>query len=407
MADPRVSVIIPAYNAARTLRQAVESVLAQTYRSFEVVVVDDGSTDGTAATLAGMPEAVKCFRQDNAERSIARNNAISHARGEILAFLDADDYWAPRKLERQMALLDANPKLDVVFSYAAAFDPANGRTLRVLGTDFTPRNGLGFDAFEDLALRTSLPALTVVARAARVAEAGFFDRDICDIEDWDLWLRLAVRCTMDLVPEVLAYYRLSGSFKPQRWADKGVPENRVRVLARALELARSVRAEPPTPELVSRALAATHIRAALIYAAADQPQSATESMRHAHQCSPELFTRDVDRLAYAIVDFALNIFDTWTPPHAATSFLDSLFGDWPIDLGNLKELERTVRRTVAAGHGFRAWAQGEPALARSCLVHALLKYPEVGRNRGLWSICMRSTLGLRPPDPLNGLMGSD
>ncbi len=120
--QPRVSVIIPAYNASATVCTAVDSALGQTFTNHEVIVVDDGSTDATRSRLDGYGSRIRYVYQQNQERSAARNNGIRHARGDLLAFLDADDYWAPHKLEKQVTLLDAHPDLGLVFSWAAAFD---------------------------------------------------------------------------------------------------------------------------------------------------------------------------------------------------------------------------------------------------------------------------------------------
>src|SRR5215212_10925703 len=100
---PLVSVIIPAYNAGRTITAAVGSVLAQTFRDYEIVVADDGSTDDTGQCVARFGERVTYLRQDNAGPASARNLALRHATGKYVAFLDADDVWLPRKLERQIA----------------------------------------------------------------------------------------------------------------------------------------------------------------------------------------------------------------------------------------------------------------------------------------------------------------
>jgi glycosyltransferase involved in cell wall biosynthesis len=117
---PTISVIIPVYNGERFLAEAIRSVLDQTLPPDEVIVVDDGSTDGSAA-LAGQVAGVLVLRQPNRGVAAALNLGISHARGDLLGFLDADDRWRPDKLERQVEVLRANPELDMVFGYAQQF----------------------------------------------------------------------------------------------------------------------------------------------------------------------------------------------------------------------------------------------------------------------------------------------
>src|ERR1051326_205992 len=103
---PQVSVIIPTYNSAHYLADAVESVLSQTFQDIEVLIIDDGSTDETETVIQRYGSLVRCFRQRNSGVAVARNRGIEESRGEYVAFLDADDTWLPHKLERQLAALD-------------------------------------------------------------------------------------------------------------------------------------------------------------------------------------------------------------------------------------------------------------------------------------------------------------
>ena len=125
VAMPRVSVITPAYNTANYVGHTVESVLAQTFRDFELIVVDDGSTDNTRAVLRPYVDAGRLtyIYQDNAERAVARNTGLRHATGEYLAFVDADDVWMPHKLQQQVDVLDAHPGVAIVYGAARYIDP--------------------------------------------------------------------------------------------------------------------------------------------------------------------------------------------------------------------------------------------------------------------------------------------
>jgi glycosyltransferase involved in cell wall biosynthesis len=120
-AEPLVSVIIPVYNSARYLGEAVGSVLAQTYRPLEVILVDDGSTDDSAEVARSFGDAVRLYSQANGGVAAARNRGLAMAAGELLAFLDADDFWSEEKLSRQTAVLLADPSLDVVFGHVRQF----------------------------------------------------------------------------------------------------------------------------------------------------------------------------------------------------------------------------------------------------------------------------------------------
>jgi glycosyltransferase involved in cell wall biosynthesis len=129
MSEQLVSVVIPAWNCAAFLGEAIASVLVQEGGPVEAVVVDDGSTDETAAVAAGFGEPVRVLRQAHAGSSAARNRGVAAARGGLLAFLDADDVWPPGKLSLQRAALDADPTLDMVFGHAVEFNDAGEEAL--------------------------------------------------------------------------------------------------------------------------------------------------------------------------------------------------------------------------------------------------------------------------------------
>src|SRR5256885_14948309 len=129
---PAVSVVIPAHNAAPWLGDTVRSVLAQTYRDFEVIVVNDGSTDSTGTVTASFGQRIRCVEQPNQGLPAARNTGIRHARGDWIAFLDADDLWLKDKLERQMSVLTEAQNLTWVYCDAYMFDDATGATTSTL-----------------------------------------------------------------------------------------------------------------------------------------------------------------------------------------------------------------------------------------------------------------------------------
>ena len=121
MDEPLISVVIPVFDAERTLGQAVASVLAQTHRALEVLVVDDGSTDGSAEVVRRISDArVRLVAEGHGGAAAARNAGVARARGALLAFLDADDLWDRRKLERQCSVLRAEPSIDMVFGHAVS-----------------------------------------------------------------------------------------------------------------------------------------------------------------------------------------------------------------------------------------------------------------------------------------------
>lgn len=204
---PLVSVIIPNYNYARYLAQAVDSALAQTYPSVEVVVIDDGSRDDSLEVLRGYGERVRWFAQTNAGVAAARNRGIEESRGEYLAFLDSDDVWLPEKLEKQMRRFLSDAELGLVHCGFVEIDAAGK-----LGEQHL--DGMeGRVAPELLLLQRPVilgggSAVVVTKSAAR--EVGGFDLRLPPAEDWEFYYRVARAYKVGFVPEVLMRYRDHG-----------------------------------------------------------------------------------------------------------------------------------------------------------------------------------------------------
>ena len=198
---PLVSVIIPTYNGACFLAQTIESVLAQTYPSLEVLVVDDGSTDATWAVTAGYGSRVRYVRQANAGTAAARNRGVVEARGEYVALLDHDDLWLPHKLERQLPFFAGDPAIGVVFAGIEFFRTRTGEVT----AQYFPGPELGP---HDLLAHRVLPIQTVVFRRSALDAVGPFDEGLRGTDDWDLGIRLSMRFRMVGVPETLARVRL-------------------------------------------------------------------------------------------------------------------------------------------------------------------------------------------------------
>ena len=186
--DPLVSVVIPAYNAAWCVGRAIDSVLAQTFADHELIVVNDGSTDGTAQVLAGYGDRICVIDQPNGGMSHARNAGIGAARGRYVAFLDSDDRWLPAKLARQVAAMEAQPALAFCAATATLEDPEG----KVVGSWACSRQPVAGTA-EILAHHATVAggASSVVAQTALVRQLGGFDETLFGAEDTDLWVRLA------------------------------------------------------------------------------------------------------------------------------------------------------------------------------------------------------------------------
>jgi glycosyltransferase involved in cell wall biosynthesis len=211
---PLVSVIIPAFNAAAYIRRALNSVLAQTYQAIEVIVVDDGSSDATSAVVeefATKDVRFQLVRQSNAGVGAARNTAIRKARGKYIAPLDADDYWFPQKLEKQVACAEqCGDETGLVYCWYTVLDEhrklSNGHPQTSEGR---LRNAL---ILRNVVGNGSVPLF----RAAALEKVGVYltraeQGGAQGCEDWDLYLRIAERFGIHVVPEYLLAYRQAGS----------------------------------------------------------------------------------------------------------------------------------------------------------------------------------------------------
>lgn len=198
-----VSVVIPAFNAERFLDAALRSVIAQTVSPQEIIVVDDGSRDGTADVARRFGGAVLLITQDNQGVSAARNRGAASASGDWLAFLDADDEWLPHKLERQLEQTDGRPDVVACFTEEMLHDERTGATWHV-------RYRNEPDMVRVLLLEGCVIGnnSSVMVRKGVFMEVGGFDLGLSYSADWDMWLRLAERGAFSLVAEPLVHYRI-------------------------------------------------------------------------------------------------------------------------------------------------------------------------------------------------------
>jgi glycosyltransferase involved in cell wall biosynthesis len=185
---PEVSIIIPAYNTATLIAACLESVIAQTYRNFEAIVVNDGSPDTVELEKALEPyrDRIVYIRQENKKASGARNTAIRQAKGSFLAFLDSDDFWFPSHLADQMKMFQEDPTLDLVYADSLVGDSKNQYRFM----ERCPSEGEA--NFSSLVVeRCQIPVSTVVARREAIVRAGLFDETLSCFDDYDMWLRTA------------------------------------------------------------------------------------------------------------------------------------------------------------------------------------------------------------------------
>ena len=195
---PTISCIVPVYNGERFLSEALDSILGQTYRKLEVIVVDDGSADGTESVAKRYGEKIRYCRQPNAGAPAARDEGIRIAKGELVAFLDADDLWHPEKLERQQARFQARPELDLCFTHAKHFWVGEMEEEE--------------QRFQNHRLNQILPAYLTQALLVRrelFLTVGTFNTGARFADAMDWFLRAVHHgAVMELLPEALLYRRM-------------------------------------------------------------------------------------------------------------------------------------------------------------------------------------------------------
>ena len=208
MAQKKISVIIPNYNYARYLDQAIESVLVQSYENIELIVVNNGSTDNSLEVLEKYEDKIRLINQPNLGQSGARNSGLSLSSGEFIAFLDADDFWEPNKLEMQISIMNDDTQL--VYCGITPFkEPGNEKLQSVL-----PKyKGSCTNFFIDL------PGASIVLSGESTAlfsrelleEVGIFDTELNSTAGWDFFRRCSRLTKFDFVSESLVNYRLHSS----------------------------------------------------------------------------------------------------------------------------------------------------------------------------------------------------
>jgi glycosyltransferase involved in cell wall biosynthesis len=210
--SPLVSVVIPAYNAERTIRATLTSVLDQTMADLEVIVVDDGSTDSTPETAASLRDPrVRVLRQPNAGHASARNTGIAEAAGTYIAAVDADDIWLPTKLDTQLAVFREHPHVTALHGAAVHVDDS----LRPI---FIGRCPNGKNKLLDILCFRGLPGFmcTLMIERSVMEEIGGFDSSLIILQDWELAIRLARRGQLYSTPEPLVLYRVHAGNQSKR-----------------------------------------------------------------------------------------------------------------------------------------------------------------------------------------------
>lgn len=377
--NPRVSVIIPTYNRAALLNQAIVSVLDQTFTDFELIVVDDGSTDDTPTVVSAFQDRrIRYVYQDNAGRSAARNRGIELARGEYVAFLDSDDLYLPNKLAVQVAVFERSPALGLV---GGGFRQVNEKG-DVLSEVCPWLRFSCLDLHTWLFACPQMPSSVMVQREW-LTRVGGFDGSVETAEDWDLFLRLArAGCQMAWVEKLVSAYRIHSANSVTR------ASSHVRSMVAVLDKF-FADSNLPAEIVVMRqeAYAAAHLKGACREYAAGEIDEAKQDLTRALELNPPQSDNKVDRVLDELIGWARDplIGDP-------LSYLQRVLNNLPESAHMLRGRRRQAWARGIMGLFFDAYERRDWATVRQVLPLALRCDPSWLRNRGVISIALQAWL---------------
>jgi glycosyltransferase involved in cell wall biosynthesis len=387
-----VSVIIPTYNHAQFLPDAIESVFQQVYGNVEILVIDDGSTDETRAVIEKYGSRIRYVWQQNQGLSAARNTGLRLAEGEFIALLDADDMYEPKFLSTLVDILQTFPELDGVHCAAQTVDVSNKPLPQRIGKAVKP------EAFQATLLDGGyFPPLCMVAcRYCYEQLDQLFDESLTASEDWDMWLRFSQRYSILGIEEPLVRYRVvPGSMSRD-------PERMIRNRTAVLQKYFAEKKSPGPGKSVDyrRALGKSHLRGVIEHLQAGNERQAYNHFRDAFLNCPQIGT-DVEtfylvgqgaqpmgyRGEFSTLDLESNI-------ALLFGMLDRLFADKQV-AEKLEGLARSTYGNAFLAMGLLSYGAQRFRLARRLLLHAAAKCPGVAFERQFVTVFLKTLLGVR------------
>lgn len=389
----KVSVIIPTYNRNTFIQEALNSVRAQSFMDYEVIVVDDGSTDSTGEMLQNTyDEKVHYMWQENQGESVARNKGIELANGEYIAFLDSDDKWLSKKLEMQVRLLDEYPEIGMSFCQAQLInETGNLLDSSVLGRNLHENE----ITFENLVMHNLIGSVSSsMIRKVTLERIGGFDPLIRYGEDWDLWLRIHSLSKFGFISEPLVQLRRHQStqcyFPSTEGNSKRLADHLV-ILDKAFanwqgSLSKGIQ---------EKAYAYQYAQSFLAEKSVNNDKIAKNNLQKACGLFPDIL-REAGDFGQLIVDngsILVKVNQSWDYD-AAIEYVARVFDDLTLVGVNEKHFESVVWAKLYAMLGFLAEKNGEDILARNYLISAMRYDFGWLKNRGVLSIVSKSLFGI-------------
>lgn len=384
--SPQISVIIPTYKRSAYLREAIASVLAQTFTDFELLVVDDGSSDDTAEVVAAFGDKrIHYIFQENAGRSAARNRGMAESHGEFIAFLDDDDLYLPHKLAVEVAFLERHPEVGLVAS-GARIIAADGSFIR----DWKTWEGQPRPTLDTCIYACALLTCAILFRRCWLDTVDqWFDREMEAAEDTDFWLRLLLAgCRMEWLPEIVAANRVHRANSQQNVA--GYRSGNQRILDKLFSQPDRL----PEEILHRKAEIYAHhhlISALRAYSLGQWADAQTDLRAAANQWAP-LDGGSTQHFADQVAGFAAR-FDA---PRDA-DFVHAVFAHLPPELTCLAKQRARALSQLYMGRVFRAVGAGERFSCGDWL-RGTAYDPGWLRNRGVWSVLLKRVLPWAVPE---------
>lgn len=372
-----ISIIIPAYNQANYLGEAIQSVLDQTCGDFDLVIVDDGSTDDTEKVVSKFRDLrIRCIRQDNRGLSAARNRGLQNSFGKYVTFLDADDLFVPDKLEVLSEALDRDPELGLVAGQAVLIDENRNPLGKIYDTPL-PEDPLNF------LLWNPLHVGSVMLRRSWQQKVGLFDESLHAYEDWDMWLRLIrAGCRLGSIGRPVSLYRFHGD---QMTRDKD------RMTAACFAVLDKTYGDPQLPEkwraLKSLAYSGAYLRAAAQAFSFGDFCEGGIALKEAASLDPGLIEGDGSRLMQRLCAIA-------DSPKVAEKllFIERILSSLPPDFANIERHRKAHLSRIAVEAGFLSFQAGNFNQARSYMWRAARYRPLWLANPGVVSVLVKSSL---------------
>lgn len=401
---PRVSIIIPTYNNAQFLPATLESVFQQTFQDYEIIVIDDGSTDNTREVLTPYLHRIHYLYQENQERSAARNYGISFAQGEFIAFLDSDDLWFPHKLERQVTVMDEHPEVVLVFSQARYVD-SQGNPTAFCGewVDGKPAKDVEVRSFFEDFVQGNVVyggGSTALVRREVLHQAGLFDTQITHGEDWDLWWRISAKGVFAYIPEPLTYYRVFGWKKllQRQSTDKALQEH-------LYVIEKNLGHLPPEIRKRLYPLAQCHmtILAALGSYQLGEFERGKRFLSQIGKIDPAWISPE--RILWLAVDRAKIIERDTGSYEEAIGFIRNVFQNLPSEIDLPRDSFRKAIGWLYISSAFEQHARGEIQKVRQYLMKGIPRVPQALTNRGVVSMTVEAFLGKTIAQTLRNIIG--